>query len=166
MILETTLCSLEIATGYQPRRRSYLPIHDLVQLFNKQHPVILMGDLNAHRAVSGYGEHNGTDHSLNTLIDRGLVQRLGPYFPTFYRPNTFTKTDIVLSNYRITYKYLISEGPAKTSDHVPILMKISTSPFQVEIPPRRSFRKANWTKYKNILNTHQQTLGDGALLNA
>ena len=35
IIIDTNIGPLEIATGYQPPRRDYLPVHTLIQLFNK-----------------------------------------------------------------------------------------------------------------------------------
>ena len=97
IIVETTAGDIEIATGYQPPRRNYLPVHSLINLFNKQHPVLLIGDLNARTAVSGYRVFNGIGRSLNTLIDRGILRRIGPNFPTFYTATTATKPDIVIA---------------------------------------------------------------------
>ena len=164
VVLETSLGPVEIATGYQPPRRGYLPNHSLIQLFSKPHPVIFMGDLNANTAISGYRSLNGAGRSLNALIDRGVTQRIGPSFPTFYSPTTSTKPDIVLINRVVTYNYFITEGPVTTSDHIPILMRISTAPIQVEIPKRKSLRKADWEKYREILMTHHQDLKDGDTL--
>ena len=164
VIIETNIGSLEIAAGYQPPRRDYLPVHSLIQLFNKPHPVLLIGDLNARTAVSGYRTYNGIGRSLNTLIDRGIVTRLGPDFPTFFYQQSATKPDIVLSNNIITYNYHIKPGPPTVSDHVPIVMIISTAPIQVEIPPRKSFRKVDWDKYRVLLNSHQQHLDPGSTL--
>ena len=69
IIVETSIGPIEIATGYQPPCRSYLPLHSLVQLFSKQHPVVLMGDLNARSTVSGYRTMNGAGRALDTLIE-------------------------------------------------------------------------------------------------
>ena len=102
--------------------------------------------------------------SLNALIDHGIMQRIGPSFPTFYTPTTSTQPDIVLINRIVTYNYFVTVGSATTSDHIPILMRISTAPIQVEIPLRKSFRKADWEKYIRILMKHHQDLKDGDLL--
>ena len=49
IIIETNI--VQLYTGYQPPHRDDLPIHTLIQLFNKPHPVLLIGDLNARTAV-------------------------------------------------------------------------------------------------------------------
>ena len=43
-------------------------------------------------------------------------------------------------------------------------MKISTNPIQIPIKPRKSFLKADWTKYKNILSNHSLHLINGDTL--
>ena len=41
--------------------------------------------------------------------------------------------------------------PLTSSDLIPVIYKISTSPIITEITPRLNYKKANWEKYKNNL---------------
>ena len=156
IMLETAIGDLEIISGCQPPRRDYLPIHPLIEAFNKPHPVILMGDLNARTAVCGYRTYNGIRRSLNTFKERGITKRIGPNFPTFFTATTATKPDIILTSNIIPYNYHIIQGPPTVSDYAPMIMAISRNPIQIETPQRKNFQKANWNKYKESLTRHEQ----------
>lgn len=41
------------------------------------------------------------------------------------------------------------------SDHIPIIFHVSTSPIQIPIKERTNFKKANWDKCKEILETNE-----------
>ena len=85
------------------------------------------------------------------MINRGILKWIGPNFPAYLTATTATKPDIVLTNNTIPYNYNIIPGPPTESDHIPILMTISTNPIQIEAPYHKKFSKANWNKYKQIL---------------
>ena len=61
-----------------------------------------------------------------------------------------------LTNNITPYNFNIIPGPPTESDHFPIVMTISTSPIQIAAPHHKRFSRANWFKYKQILETHDQ----------
>ena len=74
------------------------------------------------------------------------------------------KPDIALTNKQAHLNTYLKAGPLTPSDHLPIIMKISTNPIQIPITPRLQFSKSNWTLYKQTLfnfetpNLAQETL--------
>lgn len=145
------LQDLILVAGYQPPRRDYLPLHDIIPLFNRHAPVMYAGDLNSRTTASGYRTTNGAGRNLDMLIDRNIVDRIGPTFPTFYTGRSATKPDIVLVNRKFTFNYFIEPGPITPSDHVAMTITISTSPIQVPVTKRKAYGKADWDLYRAAL---------------
>ena len=81
-------------------------------------------------------------------MEKGIAKHDGPYFPTSITNRSKTSTDIILKNPEAFHNTL---GPLNSSDHIPIIYKISTAPIYTEINPRLNFRKADWEKFKNML---------------
>lgn len=150
--LLTAAGPLVVSTGYQPPRRAYLPLHTLNSLFLRHSPVLFLGDLNARCRSSGYTTaFNGSGVGLENLIGRGTCVRVGPDFPTFVTARGTTKPDIVLTNAKLPFNMHVYPGPLTPSDHLPIMVKLSTGPIQVAIRPRRSLARADWCLYEEIL---------------
>ena len=80
------------------------------------------------------------------MIQNRTIQHIGPDFPTFYTQTRGTAPDIILTNYRTYHNTHIRPGPLTTSDHIPIVLTISTSPILIPAPLRPDFKKANWEK--------------------
>ena len=47
--------------------------------------------------------------------------------------------------------YRIEEGEVTSSDHIPVIMTLSTNPICIRTEKRRDFRKANWETYKRTI---------------
>ena len=109
----------------------------------------MIADLNANHTTLGYRQNNIKGKQINELIQRRIINHIGPNFPTFYAHNSATTPDIILTNYYTYHNTNITQGPITDSDHIPIILTISASPIQVSIPPRPHFQKANWDNFKN-----------------
>lgn len=165
VVIQTEMGETLIAVGYQPPRRNYLPMHNFISLFNRNIPVILMGDLNARCAASEYTtSFNKIGNNLTSLLARGVLRRIGPDFPTFLTRSSATKPDIILINRLQPYNYHVRPGPLTSSDHLPMIMDLSLSPIQIPIVPRKSFRKADWHAYKFLLSQHEVGNLEGSTL--
>ena len=56
------------------------------------------------------------------------------------------------------YNYSIREGEVTTSDHLPIVLKISTTAITKECPPRRLYKRTDWTKTKEKIHQDMEEL--------
>ena len=88
------------------------------------------------------------------LLQRGKIKHLGPHFPTFIGHRSLTRPDIILTNTRAFHNYYIQQGPLTGSDHLPVIFTLSTSPIQVNIPPRLNTQAANWEEYQAYLQNY------------
>ena len=145
---------------YQPPARNYIPIPDLTNIFRRNCPAYMIADLNANHPSLGYNHSNITGRQINnTLIQNRLIQHIGPEFPTFYTRNRTTTPDIIiLTNYRTHHNTHAIPGPLTTSDHIPIIFTISTSPILIPAPPRaadykkKKKKKTHWEKFQAQVN--------------
>ena len=94
----TTHGEVTIATCYLPPARAYLPQRDFYRLSSMRHPVYLLGDVNAHHPLFGYGNTNTVGRQLNMIINRGEWVHMGPDFSTYHNYRNATRPDVVLSN--------------------------------------------------------------------
>ena len=58
----------------------------------------------------------------------------------------------MLSNKKAYLNIAIEPGKLTTSDHLPLIIRISTKPIIKSIEKRRSFTKAYWEKYRDIIS--------------
>ena len=146
--IETRQGPITVATDYLAPNTEYLHYVDWNYLLNRRYPVYILGDLNARHQLLGNPDHNPVGQGLATLIRNNKLRHLGPTFPTFLRHNSSTKPDIVMSNNMAYHNIHMEAGPLTTSDHIPIIAKITGNPIQIPIKPRFQFNKANWDNYK------------------
>ena len=96
------------------------------------------------------------EKSLAKLIDEGKLLHLGPHFPTFIRQNSASTPDMIFSN-KHHYLNIYSEaGNITSSDHLPIILRLSTSPIYVKQEEKIITKKANWTVFKNTLDNNMK----------
>ena len=149
--IETRQGPITIATDYIAPGAAYLNYMDYVQLIRRQFPVYLLGDLNAHHQILGNSDADQIGRSLARLINDGKLQHLGPNFPTLIRGTGSTKPDIVLGNDKIFHNIHLAEGPFTSSDHMPIVAKITANPIRIPIRTRFQFGRADWEGYQDKL---------------
>lgn len=74
---------------------------------------------------------------------------MGPNFPTFFNNNNMSTPDIVISNNKAVHNALINPGPINTSDHIPVIINLTTTAITTPIIPSFNMRKADWNNLKN-----------------
>ena len=154
--LETSLGPINIATTYLPPRRPYFPYIELRNLFNRQEPTYLIADLNATHPMFGNRTTNPKGQALVQMINSGSIQWHGPPFKTWFG-NTSSTPDKILSNNKVYHNINIEKGLPCTNDHIPILIKISTSPIAIPVPPRYDIKNTNWEIYREELSSYSST---------
>ena len=112
-----------------------------------------MGDLNAHHRLSKGRNSNQKEKQLEIINRLGRMTHRGPSFPAFRARNSTTSPDKVLTNKHFYYNLHLKQGPATSSDHLPIIAIISANPIQIPIKTRYSFKAANWENYKKDLTS-------------
>ena len=74
------------------------------------------------------------------------------------------RPDLILSN-RLSlpfHHHIISHGSLCGSDHVPLILKISSNPISIPSPLIPDYRSTNWEGFRNTLaDTHQPTQLEG-----
>ena len=128
---------------------------DFGTLYRKNHPVYLLADLSIRHRFLGHHNNNERGNYFCPNISNGNFQHLGPDFNTLI--NRRGKPDTILANRHALLHHHISEGNQTTSDHIPIIMKISTSPIVIPIPTTYDLNKANWDLYKQKINESIQS---------
>ena len=148
--IETTKGPISVFTLYSPPRRNYLPIGDIRRIFQRNMPVYMAADLNAHHQIMGYQYVNNKGRIIKELIDRDIIKYMGPDFPTLVGKQT--KPDVILANRQAFFNVSINPGTLTTSDHLPINITISTKPIIKEQKTRFNFKRANWEKYQELIS--------------
>ena len=151
--IDTNSGPITIATTYVPSRINYLHFPDYYKLFNLTHPSYLIADINCRHPSLGHGYSNNRGNNLNHLITTRKCFHIGPYFPTILSHNYTSAPDIVLKNNNAHHNINIQPGPLTPSDHIPLLITISTNPIQIPITPRPHYHKADWDRYKTELSS-------------
>ena len=133
--LETKKGPVIVATAYRPPRRQYTPVEDLLGLFKRREPAYLIADLNARHSFIGHSSNNDTGKIINNMIRRNIISHMGPEFNTRVGVHGISKPDIILKNRQGFFNYSIREGEITTSDHIPVIFKLSTTAITKESPP-------------------------------
>ena len=167
--IETSTGPINIATTYLPPRRPYLPITDFHAIASQSDPTYIIGDMNAHHPNLDKKTGNNVGKAIMMLINNNKIRHLGPDFPTFLAHNSTSTPDLILSNNKTYHNFIAQPGPTTPSDHIPILIKITSQPIRTPSPPIQVFSKTNWDDFRteiqnkaNNINTDpymtQQTL--------
>ena len=156
--VETTRGPVILCTTYIPPRRPTFPYQDLLKHIRKNMPVYIVGDLNARHRCLGHTTDNIMGSALNNLINRNLITHLGPNFKTWIAPMGTGTPDIILCNQKAHLNVSINQGPLTSSDHLPIILKISTKPIVSQGKKSYKIKKANWTKFKETLTVKAEQI--------
>ncbi|KAG0717813.1 hypothetical protein GWK47_053682 [Chionoecetes opilio] len=135
------------ATSYLLPRRPFLPHPDFLRLLRRRSPVFIARDLNARHPTLGYRLTNQIGRELVAYLRRQTAKHIGPHFPTYYGPLSATSPDIVLSNAANFLYHSLTPGPLTTSDHIPIILGISTSPIPIYVPKSFAFDRTDWDAF-------------------
>ncbi len=85
------------------------------------------------------------------LIHQGKLLHLGPHFPTYFSHNSSTNPD--KKNFQTSITTWIALVNITTSDHLPVIFKLSTTPFIVEKPKIYEINKADWDLFHHKLDS-------------
>ena len=149
--VDTPQGTITIGTDYLAPQTRYLDFPEYKTLMRRRNPVYLLGDLNARHSFLSHCDYNPVGDGLYTLITRDVIEHVGPSFPTRIVSNSSSTPDIVISNKATYHNILLTPGPSTTSDHIPIVAKITANPIQIPIKPRPHYARANWDRYKDDL---------------
>ena len=160
--IETTKGPINITTAYQPPRRNYILNQDLSPIIHSNIPSYIIGDLNAIHHFIGHSRDNNVGRTLNHHIRNNLLTHLGPNFNTLtekLNARTICRPDIILTNKRAIFNHDITQGPIAPSDHIPLIIKLSTKPIISEIISSPNIKKTNWelfsTKVQNNITEQE-----------
>lgn len=150
-VLQVTISTItgpiNIATTYLPPRRPYLPFTDFHRLATQNAPTYIIGDLNARHTVLNYNDCNNVGKAIKKLIDNKKLNYQGPHFHTFFSSNNTSTPDIILTNNKTYHNMEIKPGPTTSSDHIPILIKITTHAIKTTTAPIPNYNAANWEMF-------------------
>lgn len=142
-----------LSTAYI-RPLTNLPLADFNRLFNYTIlPVFFAGDINASHQALHHRSTNSHGRQLLSIFDTKRLHYIGPDFFTSYTNVGKGRPDLVFGNSAaLAYHTHLQPGPNVGSDHIPVIIKISTSPILNR--ERRSFRyqQADWESFKSKLS--------------
>ena len=135
-----------ILTNYSPPRRNFVPIGEIENILPKNVPVYFPGDINANIPALEYATYNNNGRIIKRLVERDKIKIMGPDFRTLIHRNG--KPDLVFSNNLVFLNYAIIQGKLTSSDHLPLIIKLSTKPIVKEGQDRYKFKAASWELFK------------------
>ena len=157
--LSTNRGPIILCTLYRPPRIPYLPFVDIANVMSYKLPTFFIGDFNCNHSAWNNGRcSNAVSRQLYSLTLLHRLQYLGPDFPTFMARGMTGKPDLVFSNSRAFFlNSSITAGAPTLSDHLPIILRISTSPILVPTEPRLWYSRADWEGFKDTLTRYTNT---------
>lgn len=150
--LMTNLGAINIGTSYIPPREGCIMFPDIYKLLNTPEPMYILADLNGRHTSLGHTNTNIVGRNIMKIISTLGAQHIGPNFPTFIGHSALTTPDIILTNGKTYHNTHATQGPLTSSDHLPIIFTISTTPITIPCPQRLNKRKADWDMFQNIIN--------------
>ena len=135
-----------ILTNYSPPRRNFIPIGEIENILQKNIPVYFAGDINANIPALGYDTYDNNGRIIKRLIEMDKIKLMGPDFRTLIHMRG--KPDLVFSNKLAFLNYAILQGKLTSSDHLQVIIKLSTKPIVKEGQNRYKYKTANWELFK------------------
>ncbi|ROT79048.1 putative reverse transcriptase [Penaeus vannamei] len=132
-----------LSTAYV-RPETNLPLADFNLLFNYTNlPAFFAGDINARHQTLHHRSTNSHGRQLLSIFDAKRLHYIGPDFFTSYTNVGKGRPDLVFGNRAaLAYHTHLQPGPNVGSDHIPVIIKISTSP----ILNKEIFFEEHWAK--------------------
>ena len=166
-IMATTIQTIHekvtIISFYRPPRQHDLPLFDLNKFLQYNNPTLILADANVNHHHFGNPRTDANGKLLNKFMIRSNLHYLGPNFHTFYENNRKGKPDIILGNTDfLTLAHHITEGPRlTTTDHIPIIIELSSAPLLIKTTPKYNYNKANWDEF----TSHMKNLTPPNIIN-
>lgn len=85
-------------------------------------------------------------------MNTGIVNRIETSFKTYIGPTGAGTLDIMLANHNIIFNYRVTAGDVTTSDHIPIISELNSSPILIPTLPKFSLANANWQQFREDLS--------------
>ncbi|MEL7309653.1 MAG: endonuclease/exonuclease/phosphatase family protein, partial [Pseudomonadota bacterium] len=153
----TSLGPLIICTSYIPPRINSIPTIQLNKILNLKLPTIFVSDFNAHHRMFNNCARRQSNDTRGSQLARFVLDRnvhfLGPDFDTYRAGGKRGKPDLVLcSNDFRLFHHRITQGNNVGSDHLPIIIKISTKPIKIIVNRSPNIKLLNTNGYKQELS--------------
>ena len=135
-----------------------LPSADLQRLLHLWPSTILVGDFNCHHTGWHCDTSNARGRALQQLIETEDLGHFFPHEPTYHPPTAGRRPSVLdFAITRGTSFGLVPEVLHRlTSDHLPVLFRLTT---HTPLPPvirHRNYKKADWVKYHELLDASLQ----------
>ena len=155
VVLELEHERVVLATHYLPPRAADAGlIRDIRCIADECLPTYFLSDVNAHHRSMSHTFNDNRGKIITQAVCNGHVLYLGPHFDTFISGGHRGRPDTVLANNKTHHSYFLSPGPPTTSDHCPVIMKISARPIRIPIKTRFAPAKADWARYRAQCNEY------------
>ena len=130
-----------------------LPLADFNRIFDFSNlPVFFAGDINANHISLHHSSTNAHGRQLLSIFDTKRLHYIGPDFFTSFTHRGKGRPDLVFGNRAaLAYHTHLQPGPNIGSDHIPIIIKISTSPILNKERPIFRYKQADWESFKSTL---------------
>ncbi len=151
--IETSLGSIIVTRYLSTTKNSFLLYTDMHHLLSNIIPTYIMSDVNGRHNAFGNKDKNTMGKSLINLIDQGKMIHIGPCFLTYHSHNAPTNPDQVFSNRHHYLNCICEPGEITTSDHLPIILKLTTIPFITEKPMVYKTSKVNWDLFQEKIDS-------------
>lgn len=161
ILIQTEYDEICIGTGYQPPRRNTLPPENMLRILRRQSPAFFIGDVNARHRHLGHNNNNINGEIIDNLINSGIANNIETQFKTFISAIGSGTPDVILTNNNNTYNVLVDSGGITSSDHIPIICTLTTSPILSPAPPRYDIPNANWQLFREELGSRGEVSIDG-----
>jgi len=125
-----------------------------MKIMRRNIPAYIIADLNARHRSLGQNNNNLMGNEVINLIHRDIITHLGPDFDTFVSARGKGRPDIILGNRNIHMNYAIQEGPLTTSDRIPIIFTLATSPIMIPQAKMYDYKRADWELFKRDMEQH------------
>ena len=151
--IDTTKGPVIISTTYLPPRRRFFPVAELKRIFQKDIAVYMIADMNGRLRSLGYITENTNGKEIAKLMRHNICKHLGPDFDTLIHSRNKGRPDIILGNNKANMYNAIYQGGLTTSDHIPVIVELSTQPIMIKIKPRWNLKRTNLTTFKENIAT-------------
>jgi len=142
-----------IATTYT-RPNAGIPYADINTMFNYNIPAYLIADLNAQHTAFHHNKCNNHGRQIHQILDRKRLRFLGPDFHTCFTHNGTGRPDLAFTNRQSTHlHHHLSPGQLCGSDHIPLIIRISTNPIAIPSPPLFNYTRVDWDAFRETLDS-------------
>ena len=142
-----TLCSI-----YLPPSKKWSTNNLLTLVTQLPHPVLLLGDFNAHNTLWGCQNTDKKGDQIEDFLQQSNMCLLNDKSATYLHPATGNYSSIDLSicdpGLFLDYSWQVHDDLCG-SDHFPIILSPTTSTPNASVQ-RWKLRKADWTEYANM----------------